>query len=171
MLLPGLTRLTQASLTLYSDKTMPVGSGADTILAFDPRFRPMDADVAAALRWVETNMPPRATLAVLPQGAMLNYLSRHTNPCGYVAWNPPELAAFGQEKMTAAFIAHSPDYVIELFVNYGEYGETFFGQEKRFGLDAQQWIDAHYQLACPVIGHDWLKDGQFGVKILQKNRY
>jgi len=168
MLLPGLTRLTQASLVLYADKTMPVGSGADTMLAFDPHFRPVDADVAAAMRWVETNVPPRATLAVLPQGAMINYLSRHTNPCGYAAWNPPELAAFGQEKMTAALIAHSPDYVIELFVNYGEYGETFFGQEKRFGLDAQQWIDSHYQ-PVGLIGHDWLKDGQFGIKILKKN--
>jgi hypothetical protein len=168
MLLPGLTRLTQASLLLYSDKTMPIGSGADTILAFDPHFRPVDADVAAALRWVETNMPPRASLAVLPQGAILNYLSRHANPCGYAAWNPPELAAFGQDKMTAAFIAHSPDYVIELFVNYGEYGEAIFGQEKRFGLEVQQWIDAHYQPAF-LIGHDWLKDGQFGIKILKKN--
>jgi hypothetical protein len=169
MLLPGLTRLTQSSLKLYSDRTMPIGSGADTILAFNPHFRPVDADVAAALQWVETNLPPRATLAVLPQGAMLNYLSRHTNPCGYPAWNPPELAAFGQEKMTGAFIAHSPDYVIELFVNYGEYGETFFGQDKRFGLEVQQWIDTHYQLV-QLIGHDWLKDGQFGIKILKKNR-
>jgi hypothetical protein len=170
MLLPGLIRLTQASLKLYSDKTLAVGSGADRILAFDPHFRPVDADVAAALRWVETNMPSRATLAVLPQGAMINYLSRHTNPCGYVAWNPPEMAAFGQDKMTTALIAHSPDYVIELFVNYSEYGEKCFGQEKRFGLDAQQWIDANYRQVL-LIGHDWLKDGQFGVKILQKNHY
>ena len=94
--------------------------------------------------------------------------SRHINPCGYAAWNPPELAAFGQEKMTGAFIAHSPDYVIELFVDYGEYGETIFGQEKRFGLEVQQWIDAHYQPAL-LIGHDWLKDSQFGIKILKKN--
>jgi hypothetical protein len=170
LLLPGLTRLTQASLKLYSDKTLSVGSGADIILAFDPHFRPVDADVAAALRWVKTNVPPSATLAVLPQGAMINYLSRHINPCGYVAWNPPEMAAFGQEAMTAAFIAHSPDYVIELFVNYGEYGETYFGQQERFGLKAQQWIDAHYQPVL-LIGHDWVKDGQFGVKILQKNHY
>jgi hypothetical protein len=170
MLLPGLMDLTQASLKLYSDKTMPIGSGTDTILAFDPHFRPVDAEVAAALRWVETNVPPRATLTVFPQAAIINYLSRHTNPCGYAAWNPPELAAFGQEKMTAAFIMHSPDYVIELFVNYGEYGETFFGQEKRFGLEAQQWIDAHYQTVC-LIGHDWLKDGQFGIKILKKSHY
>jgi hypothetical protein len=168
MLLPGLAKLTHSSLKLYADKTMPIGSGADTILAFDPHYRPMDAEVAAALHWVETNLPPRATLAVLPQGAMLNYLSRHTNSCGYAAWNPPELAAFGQEKMTDAFIAHSPDFVIELLVDYSEYGEAKFGQEKRFGLDVQQWIDAHYHLVL-LIGHDWLKDGQFGIKILRKN--
>jgi len=66
MLLPGLTRLTQASLKLYSDKTSLLAPD-DAILAFDPHFRPVDADVAAALRWVETNMPPRATLAVLPK--------------------------------------------------------------------------------------------------------
>jgi len=170
MLLPGLTRLTQASLKLYSDKMLSIGSGADTIVAFNPHFNPVDFQVATALHWVETNVPPGATLAVLPQGALLNYLSRHINPCGYVAWNPPEMAAFGQEKMTAALIAHSPDYVIEIFVNYGEYGENYFGQEKRFGLDAQQWIDAHYQLV-DQIGHDWLKDGQFGIKILKKNRF
>jgi hypothetical protein len=99
---------------------------------------------------------------------MLNYLSRHTNPCGYCAWNPPELAAFGQSKMTAAFIRHSPDYVVLIFVNYGEYGESIFGADKRFGRDVMDWIEAHYQ---PVwrIGHDWLKDGQFGIKILKKN--
>jgi len=168
MLLPGLTRLTQASLQLYSDKTAPIGSGSDTIIAFNPHFRPVDAVVAQALSWVETNMPPSATLAVLPQGAMLNYLSRHINPCGYIAWNPPEVAAFGMDKMTDALEAHPPDYVIELFVNYGEYGETVFGQEKHFGQDAQRWIDGHYELVC-LLGHDWLKDNQFGIKILKKN--
>jgi hypothetical protein len=168
MILPGLMQLTQSSQKLYSDKTLPVGSGADTILTYNPHFRAKDADVVAAWRWIETNIPTGATLAVLPQGAMLNYLSRRVNPCGYMAWNPPEIAAFGQDKMTAAFIKSSPDYVIELSLDYGEYGEGFFGLEKRFGLEAQQWIDAHYQLV-QLIGHDWLKDGQFGIKILKKN--
>jgi hypothetical protein len=168
LLIPGVIQLAKASQQLYSDKTMPVGSGADTILAYNPHFHALDAEVAAASRWIETNVPPRATLAVLPAGVILNYLSRHINPCGYVAWNPPEVAAFGQEKMTAAFIQSNPDYVIELCIDYGEYREAYFGQQKRFGLDAQQWIDAHYQLV-QMFGHDWLKDGQFGIKILKKN--
>ena len=168
LLLPGLGRLTQASLALYPNKTMPIGSGADSMLAFDGSFRPNDGDVAAAVRWVETNVPRRGTLAVLPQGALISYLTRHPNPFGYVGWTPPELAAFGQEKMTRALIEHSPDYVIEYCVDYHEYGVPFFGLEKRFGLEAQQWIDAHYHSVC-LIGHDWLKDNQFGIKILQKN--
>ncbi len=167
MLLCGLARLAQLSLNLYSHRTMPIASGADTILGFSPYYRPMDSEVAEALSWVQTHVPPGASLAVLPQGAMLNYLSRHTNPCGYVAWNPPEMAAFGQAKMTEAFIQHSPDYVIELFIDYSEYDEKNFGQEKRFGGDVQRWIDAHYQLV-QMIGHDWLKDGQLGIKILKK---
>jgi hypothetical protein len=170
MLLCGLAQLPQLSLNLYSHRTMPVGSGADTILAFSPYYRPLDAEVAEALSWVQTNVAPGASLAVLPQGAMLNYLSRHPNPCGYVAWNPPEMAAFGQAKMTDAFIQHSPDYVIELFIDYSEYDEKKFGQEKRFGGDVQRWIDAHYQLV-QMIGHDWLKDGQFGIKILKKTGF
>ena len=169
MLLPGLARLTQASQNMYAHKTMAVGSRADTIMAFDPHYRAKDSDLAAALSWVESNMPPRATMAVLPQGTLLNYLSRHDNPCSYTVWNPTELAAFGQEKMTGAFIASSPDYVIELYVSYADFDEPIFGQKKRFGLEVQQWIDAHYERVC-LIGHDWLKDGQFGITILKKNR-
>jgi hypothetical protein len=170
LLLPGLARLTQDSLNLYTSKNLALGTGPDTILAFDANLRPRDGDIAAAVRWLATNVPPRATLAVLPQGALVNYLSRHVNPSGYVVWAPPEMAAFGQEKMTRALISHGPDYLMECYVDFGEYGESVFGREKRFGLEAQQWIDTHYH-AVFLIGHDWMKDGQFGIKILQRNRY
>ena len=33
-----------------------------------------------ALDWIDKNIPPRATLATLPEGVMLNYLSRRVNP-------------------------------------------------------------------------------------------
>jgi len=169
MVLCGLARLAVSSLNLYENKLMPVGSGGDSIIAFESHFlRGHDAAIAEALNWVEAKVPPSATLAVLPQGVLINYLSRHTNPSGYVAWSPPELAAFGQTNMNAALMAHSPDYMIELYINYSEYGETYFGEHKSLGFDAQQWIDAHYHLVH-LIGHDWVKDGQFGLKILQRN--
>jgi hypothetical protein len=164
----GLGQLLLRSDRLYPGKTLAIGSGGDTMLVYQPSFRPDDAQIAAALRWIETNTPPNATLAALPQGAMLNYLARRDNPTGYLAWNPPEIAAFGQTEMTERFMHNNPDYVVLLPVDYSDYGEKYFGVEKRFGGDLARWIDAHYHVVWQT-GHDWLKDGQFGLKILKRN--
>ena len=51
----------------------------------------------------KANVPPDATLAVLPEGAMINYLSRHVNPTPCLVWVPPVMAVFGQTNMAAAF--------------------------------------------------------------------
>jgi hypothetical protein len=62
--------------------------------------------------WIETNTPAASTLAVLPDGAMLNYLARRTNPTGYLRWNPTECTLFGQDNMTRVFERTQPDYII-----------------------------------------------------------
>ena len=129
----------------------------------------MDADTIMALDWVETNTPPQATLAVLPTGLMINYLSRRTNPSRYPNWPPPEIAAFGQEKMTDDFIRNSPDYIIVIGTDLGGFGEKYFGMETRFGGDLMKWVNAHYEQKC-LIGSDWVQTGRFGIKILQKTR-
>ena len=53
-------------------------------------------------------------------------------------------------------------------MNFGEFGERYFGVDKRFGGDVMKWINAHYTPRC-FIGDDWLRTGRFGLKILQKN--
>ncbi len=167
MLFTMLMRALQASLVIYSDKTLPVSSGGDLIYGFDIHFRQSDKTFVEALQWVESNAPPRATMAVLPQGAMMNYLSRLPNPSGYVAWNPPEVAAFGQENMTRALTNSNPSFVVEIAVNYSEYEMGYFGTTNKLGLDAQKWIEANYDLA-KSLGHDWIKDNSFGIKIYRR---
>jgi hypothetical protein len=166
-LVVGLGQLLHRSNRLYPGKTLPIGSGADAMLAYQPSFRPDDAQLAAALNWIETNTAPSATLAVLPQGAMLNYLARRDNPTRFLAWNPPELAAFGQGEMTQRLIQNAPDYLALLPIDYTDYGEKYFGVEDRFGGELMRWIDANYMVVWQT-GHDWLKDGQFGFKILKR---
>jgi hypothetical protein len=166
-LLVGLVELTLHSMTAYAWKTIPVGAGADKMWVYNPQFRPHDTGMIMALHWMETNAPPQATLAVLPAGLMINYLSRRTNPSRYPIWPPPEIAAFGQEKMMDDFIRHSPDYIIVIGMSLGDFGEQNFGIEKRFGGDLMKWINAHYQQKL-LIGDDWVKNGQFGIKIFQK---
>lgn len=166
-LMVGMGQLTWHSLQIYAQKTEPVGAGADKFFAFNTSVRPDDTGVVIALHWMETNAPPQATLSVLPSSPMLNYLSRRTNPSRYPIWPPPEVIAFGVDKMTDAFIRHSPDYIIIVGVDYSGFGEEFFGQQKQFGGDLMAWINTHYQPQY-LIGYDWVNTGYFGVKILRK---
>ncbi len=167
-LLLGFTLLFSQSELRYRQKTVPLGRGGDRILAFEPKTSPTGAAMQTALDWLSTNAAPNATLAVLPEGIMLNYLSRRTNPTRYCVWNPAEEDAFGQENMTAAFTNGSPDFVMLIERDAAEYGVKPFGQEPRFGLELMRWLERNYE-PIGLIGQEPLqRDGQFGIKILKK---
>jgi hypothetical protein len=92
---------------------------------------------------------------------------RRANPTPYLRWNPPELSVFGQANMTRAVEQSRPDYILLLGVDTSEFGVHFFGDTDLFGRELLQWINRTYQPVC-LIGHDWTKDGEFGIKILKR---
>ena len=65
-----------------------VGRGRDAFLA-DRMTADVLADVAEALR----GRKREETLAVLPEGVMINYLARRVNPTGHVNFMPPRCLA------------------------------------------------------------------------------
>jgi hypothetical protein len=165
----GMAQLTVHGLIPYASKTVPLGSGADKMWVFNQQYRPDDTDMIMALRWMETNAPPQATLAVLPEGTMLNYISRRTNPTLCPTWLPLQIAAFGQKKITDDFIRNSPDYIILVGMDFAGFGNKYFGIQEQCGGDLMKWINAHYETKR-LIGDDWLKTGRFGLRVLQKAR-
>ncbi|MDB6109764.1 MAG: hypothetical protein JWR69_1514 [Pedosphaera sp.] len=167
VLMVGFVRLFVQSEFVYQGKTVAVGRGGDAIMAFAEKINPTGTAIQAALPWIEEHLPPGATLAVLPEGAMVNFLSRRTNPTHYFVWNPAEMAVFGQTNMTAAFQQNSPDYVMLIHRDGAEYGVKFFGQEEKFGLELMQWIQQHYESVW-LIGHEPLQQSLFGIKILKR---
>ena len=100
---------------------------------------------------------------------MVNYLSRRTNPTRYPAWSPAEVEVFGQSNMFAAFVEHSPDYVMVIYRDMRELGVKPFGQSKEFGMDLARWIQQNYHSVL-VIGEDPLEGSDFGLKIMKRNR-
>lgn len=150
VLLIGFVRLFLRSESFYYHKDTPVGNHGDKIMAYNPARDPFHGNVEIALSWIEKNVPPAATLAVLPEGAMINYLSRRVNPTPFLTWVPPVMAVFGQTNMTAAFKKNSPDYVVIIARNTSEFGVGLFGYDPRYGADVRQWIDNHYDQVYPV---------------------
>ncbi len=168
VLMIGFGNLFLQSEKFYAAKNLAVGQGTDRIMAFGPQGNAVEARTTkAALAWIETNVPPGATIAALPQGIILNYLSRRINPTPCLDWNPTMFTVFGQEKMTAAFEKNPPDYLCIVEWKSYDFGVGYFGREPGYGLELMQWIGKNYQPA-QLFGSEPLQKGLFGIKILKR---
>ncbi|MGD0086180.1 MAG: glycosyltransferase family 39 protein [Verrucomicrobiota bacterium] len=166
-LLIGFGILFRDSETWYVAKTFAVGQGGDRMLAFDPRLNPAGAGVRLCLSWIEENVPREGTLAVLPEGTTINYLSRRVNPTPCLDWSPTMLTVFGQAGMTAAFENHPPDYICLVERDTSEFGVGYFGHSPGYGVELMQWIGNHYRPVY-LIGHEPLQNGLFGIQLLKR---
>ena len=91
--------------SLYLDH---VSSAADRFIVGDGgRFVPGAGagQVQLMIQAIGQRLPPDGTLAVMPQGLMLNYLMRRTNPTPYVNFMPPEVLAVGERQYWGALLA------------------------------------------------------------------
>jgi 4-amino-4-deoxy-L-arabinose transferase-like glycosyltransferase len=144
-LLIGMGQLWLDSRFFYDQRTAWVGQGAERMLVFKPALLPSGVTLGRVAGWIQTHTPPHSTLAVLPDGSMLNYLLRRDNPTGYLRWNLAESTVFGQVNMNRAFMRSQPDYIVLIEFNISQFGLKPFGQDPRDGLELKQWINAHYQ--------------------------
>jgi hypothetical protein len=151
---------------LYAFKSVEVGEGGNRMYAFNDEQGRAQM-ISAACVWIKEQTTAESTLAVLPEGVTINFLTQRVNPTHLLVWDPSFLRAFNQEKMTADFIRAAPDFVMFVHRDSAEFGEKYFGQEKRYGGDLMQWIDSHYETAA-LIGNEPLKNNAFGIKIVKR---
>jgi hypothetical protein len=144
----------------YEGKTHRVASGHDAFWA-DVRGRP----VKRALDAIATHVGPEQTLAVLPEGAMLNYLSRRVNPTPHNNFMPPSLLVFGEDNILQSFKDHPPDFVMLVHKDTTEFGSRFFG--RNYGWWIAAWIEDNYERA-ELIGYPPLQDNRFGMLLMRR---
>ena len=126
---------------IQAGKTVEVGTGPDRFLA-DSR----GTVVNEALQWIDARYPPGTpgpSLAVFPEGVMLNYLARLDDPTPYFNFMPPEIVLFGEARTVAAFRAHPPDLVLLAHKDTTEYGARWFG--RNYATELGSWLQAEYQ--------------------------
>jgi hypothetical protein len=122
--------------------------------------------VTEVLDEISTRIGVNETFAVLPEGVMLNYLSRRVNPTPYINFMPPELTMFGEDHMVATFATHPPDYILLVHKDTSEYGGRFFGFD--YGKHLYSWIRTHYR-DTRLFGAPPLQGSKFGILLLRKN--
>jgi len=65
-----------------------------------------------AIHYLRANIGKDDTLAVLPQGAGVNYILGKVNPTRYITILPLESIAFGKQNILDAYAQHPPDWVV-----------------------------------------------------------
>ena len=159
--------LTQTSFRFYRGKHLLVGRGQDVIVANGPSGNSVEArTMNEALGWIATNLPPEASLAAIPQGVMLNYLSRHPNSTPCLDWNPVMLEVFGGANMNDELKKHPPDYIALVEWEPYQFEPVDFGS-KTYGGDTMAWVRENYTRA-ELFGSEPLRNGLFGIEILKR---
>jgi len=160
-------QLLMPSLDNYQKLNFAVGSGGDKVFAANTDTDQRGPALAAAISRLDANVPRDATLAVVPEGVMVNYLTRRVNPTHCPVWLPPEIEAFGQTNMLNSFEQHAPDYIILLHRSVSEYNLKYFGQQPEYGMALMQWIRQNYDLEFQE-GDVPLQNWHFGLQILKR---
>jgi hypothetical protein len=138
----------------------PLSSKRWTVMADSPdqfRASTLGLEVQATVGWIDRNVPPGGTVAVFPQGLMVNYLARRATPTRHVNFMPPEVIAAGEDAMLAALQRHPPDAVVidgsAVVLDDGgtsPYGRFSLDHNYEWGGVTHDWIVAHYRDAGQV---------------------
>ena len=151
----------------YKVKSYSIGSGSDRIVTFPPNVDSRIYNTAQAIEWLRLNVGQNETFIVLPEGVMLNYLTKRINPTRYTNFMMPEILAFGEDTITRDFTEHPSDYIVLVHKNTSEYGVGYFGSDPKYGRKIMSWINQNYTNVL-LLGKEPLVGNQFGIKILRR---
>jgi hypothetical protein len=147
------------SNAIRADQTEAVGQGPDR---FYTTTRMIDG-TGALVNWAAVRMsstPTNAEVLVLPEGAMINYLSRRKSP------NSTMLRE-SEEKFVEQLRRNPPEYVVLISREVKEFGLTRYGARGNPGEYLVPWVGENYKSVEWVGGDPLDPDAQVGGVILR----
>lgn len=151
--------------SVYHMKNYPVAGERDKFYTFDTAFLEHGAIVNKTLEQINVFIPENETFIVLPEGVMLNYLSRRNNPSRYFEFTPNFVEAIGEEQILNALSRNAPSFVILADKDTSEHGARYFGKD--YALNIYSWITGNYD-KVQTIGQEPLAGKGFGFIIARK---
>ena len=115
-----------------------------------------------SINFMLTQTSPRDTLVCMPEGLLINFISRRVTPTPDLNFSPPALAMYGERNMLERLRAHPPDWIAligtddSIYRPSGRNGSWLFGRD--FAKDTGRWIHDNYEYselfgAAPFISH------------------
>lgn len=148
----------------YGNKTLEVGMGSDRFYTYRAEMDARSRHMPVCLE-ILSQLPEDATVLMLPDGILYNYLSRRRSPSTHMNFMMTEVLAFGEENMLAELQESPPDVVVLVQRRTSGFGVPPFGADPRYGKQIMDWLRQRYE-RVRLLGPPPLVDGRFGVAFL-----
>lgn len=152
---------------IYELKNYPIASGRDRFLTVTKERSSYGPIINKTLAHIDKSMTPGDSFIVMPDGVMLNYLSRRNNSSRYFEFTPNFVEAVGEEKMIHEISLTSPSFIILSKKDTSEHGAKNFGAD--YALNIYSWITDNYDKVFST-GDGTLTGNDFGITIYKLKR-
>jgi hypothetical protein len=156
MLLSGVSSIMGQSKTLEVAKTLAIGHGADLFYAYPAQISG-DGEIIKNFSDTLIHMPSKQSLVVVPEGIMINYLSRKVSPLAVQAYYTNIKV---EEELVAALRVKRPEWVVFMSRDLKEYGVSLYGAKGQSGELIVDWINKNYHVTT-----SWGQDPKVGVGV------
>lgn len=153
------------SKCIYDLKHYPVAEGRDRFFTFNAEVTDKGPVMNETLRQIDAVMDAKDTFIVVPEGVMINYLTRRSNPSRYFEFTPNIIKAVGESHYIDDMSSAHPSFVILSDRETSEHGAKYFGKD--YALDISSWISKHYDRVLHI-GAEPLTGKGFGIVIARK---
>jgi hypothetical protein len=134
------------SYRFYSVHTFPIGEGVDRFLGFNENADAGALVVENARLYLKADARQNnvRSLLVIPEGVMLNYLTRLPNSIPNYFFQPFVLVNGGDDKIVNRLTASPPDRIVVLSRDLREYGVPRFGASREHGRKILEFLGQNY---------------------------
>lgn len=106
------------------------------------------AAVQRLLATIDAVVPPNASLAVLPEGALVHAWTGRRSPIPYTALMPVEMRLFDENRVLSAFERRPPDFIVlNRTADLAAYGHASMPS---YAMKLSAWLQAEYLDVSPV---------------------
>lgn len=151
------------------EKNMAIGSEADRMWTYGAEVEANLGNLPDAIDWVEKTVGEDESVLVLPEGVIINYLTRRPSGSRFIYYTPAEMLIFGEETVVESLRQSPPDYVMLVDREMSEFGYGAFGSDG-YGDRILSWVSEHYEPVVQFGGQPFISD-QSGIVGLKRRTY
>ena len=126
----------------YLFRNYLIDTGKEKIITHDAVLNMEGPVIDATLKKINETIKPKENFLVIPEGILLNYLTRRESPSPYTAFLLGDLVMHHEDKMVERLSRRLPDYVILIDRSVGEWGFKKFGVDT--GTKISGWVIKNY---------------------------